>query len=88
MPIKKSKQKVLHVNLERVIPNDKQIHKLFYFLESRSHFISHKDMPEYSGHEEFVQTVRGSGYRFSSKLSSLSKSSVVKQNDDKTSAVK
>ena len=55
MPIKKSKQKVLHVNLERVIPSDKQIHKLFYFLESRSHFISHKDMPEYSGHEEFVQ---------------------------------
>ena len=55
MLIKKSKQKVLHVNLERVIPNDKQIHKLFYFLESRSHFISHKDMPEYSDHEEFVQ---------------------------------
>ena len=55
MPIEKSKQKVLHVSLERVIPSDKQIHKLFYFLESRSHFISHKDMPEYSGHEEFVQ---------------------------------
>jgi two-component system phosphate regulon response regulator PhoB len=29
------------------------------------------------GHEEFVQTVRGSGYRFSSKLSSVTKSSVV-----------
>ena len=55
MPIEKFKQKVLHISLERVIPSDKQIHKLFYFLESRSHFISHKDMPEYSGHEEFVQ---------------------------------
>lgn len=43
------------INLEKVIPNEKQILKLFKSLESRSHVISHKDMPEYSNHKVFVQ---------------------------------
>jgi len=43
------------INLEKVIPNDKQILRLLKSLESRSHVISHTDMPEYSSHKEFVQ---------------------------------
>ena len=41
--------------MEKVISDEKQILKLFNSLESRSHFISHKEMPEYSSHEEFVR---------------------------------
>ena len=50
-----SEKKVFKLNLEKVIPNDKQILRLFKSLESRSHVISHKEMPEYSSHVEFVQ---------------------------------
>ena len=50
-----SEKKVFKLNLEKVISHEKQILKLFNSLESRSHFISHKEMPEYSSHEEFVR---------------------------------
>ena len=50
-----SEKKVFKLNLEKVIHNDKQILRLFKSLESRSHVISHKEMPEYSSHVEFVQ---------------------------------
>ena len=50
-----SEKKVFKLNLEKVKPNDKQILRLFKSLESRSHVISHKEMPEYSSHVEFVQ---------------------------------
>jgi hypothetical protein len=51
----KSEHQEFQLNLEKVIPNDQQILWLFKSLESKSHVVSHKDMPEYSGHVEFVQ---------------------------------
>ena len=51
----KSKKKSYNLFLERVIPNDKQILRLFKSLEGRSHSISHKEMPKYPSHKKFVQ---------------------------------
>lgn len=42
------------VSFESITPNELQIEKLYELLALRKHNISHKDMPSYEDHENFV----------------------------------
>lgn len=43
------------IKFDLVIPDDNQIRILYKLLESRKHYISHREMPSYGEHAEFVR---------------------------------
>ena len=52
---KKRTRKKINIHLEKIIPTSDQINLLYLQLKTRSHNISHKDLPSFEKHKNFVK---------------------------------